>query len=267
MSISPDLKWNFHPKNDLSPNLPPYSWQGNIIAGFSSKKPPVELGDLSLTEALLSIYEKLPLVDIARFHQTLKSSNELQLIDWEVLCQSSHLSWNQNLEKTLDKITRTPVDFQDWSREKGLGIKDWAIFLSVDEPQVLSIFLTQVSKKNPSYQIGKQILEWSIETFLMGTSIDDILPQDSFNATDWHKKIKELRFPQTHKKDHESEKLLKKLPRPPHIKMNWRRQGDLAGIHTEFFSPSTSHFSQFIERLDQFQKHVIENEETLWSNQ
>lgn len=260
--------WDFCPLKDLPARLPAYAWRQGLIAGFKSENSSiVDLSQFELADILSDLYPKLSLPEFARLFHCLNSDDSLQLdtVFWSKLSQSYGWQWNDSLQKILSLLSKTPLEFQNWASEKKLGIKDMSVFLSL-QIQEISDFLVHFSQKNPSLQIGRQILEWSLELYMMKVDLASLYSFNEEFTTDWHLRIKRTRFPNTVEQDNSAEKKLSSLPHPPHVKVDWQRSGDLSGLKVEFFSASFENFEQQVKRLEKFSSHLADSKEKLWSS-
>lgn len=262
---------DFTPLTPIPKIFPSFSWNGYQLAGFQSQAVDNTEQDLSqhpFSEAFFSCYPDISLAELARLYKKLQSSTlEFDDSDWRQLVAKYGWRWSDRLEKILYAIVQTPISFQNWTSLKKIGVNDWGtLLLTKENTSNYSTFLEQIAQVNPSSQEGKRILEWGIELSLIANSLEGLLAKENENGTQWCKRLEQMRFPNSHSRENSSQKKLLQLPKIPHVKFQWQREGDLSGLKVEFFCPSYEDYEKKVSSLVNLQEQLEKEETHLWKS-
>ena len=259
--------WQFNPLKDLDPILPAISWKSQLLAGHKTEtKLSVNYETQSFSSVFLACHPALSLAELSRLYACTKKHPLFAQIDWPVVVQALGWHWNEHLEKILDFVVETPLEFQHWTSARKFGIRDFSPLSSATATQNLTALFILLAKNNVGYHNGRNLLEWGVELFLLGTSPQEICKSLTENEADWVSRIQSLRFPQSFSTDEKAKKLLKTLPVPPHTAIDWKRQGDLTGIQVEFFAHSHDEMKKKLDRLQHFHSTIGNSTGLPWNN-
>ena len=244
-------------------HLPAFAWQKNILSGWDSKTDQaVCLDHLSFSTAISSLHPTLSFTDFALLADAFAGPVD----DSEIreLAKNYGFRYNEQLKKTMATVREAPQDFQLWAAQKNFGAKDWSLLNPVSAAEMASLLLS-ISSHQLSYGRGRKVLELCSELVLMSHRPDDldILPIES--AEQWTVRLKNLRFPRSVSEDLERQDIVSSIPHPPHIQLSWRRQGDLSGLHCEFFTLSTKDFDKKLLALQRYEDQLSKKMGQEWT--
>ena len=248
--------------------LPAVAVNALVLAGFGQPlvfNHRIEPEDqAAIGQLVTSLYPHMSFMEAARFWE------KAQAIDWlpvtEILGR-----WNIRLNDSWIHSAQIalalPVGFQTWMIEKKLGAQEMMILgTALDpknnlklEPLLHAILLTKASRSQ-----GAHILETGVELALMGLAMDTLVAFENETADAWTERLKLLRYPQTAKKDSESEARLQNLPWPGQSQARWVRQGDKAGLELKIFVSNPSDLKKSVTSLQKLQDLLEENPGALW---
>jgi len=216
--------------------------------------------ELSLEETLFKAFPALSCVDAGRLYHALKNSGIK--CDWEKLFTQHQLKWSEDLENLFLVLKGLPNNFLKWAAQKDLGFNELRILThgqkNIDGTNLLK-FLDKLVTLNPSRQIGAKILEYFVE--LEDVSLlQEVLEKNS--ADHILQFLTEKRFPRTTLADNKASKQVQEFPWPSHVKAQWLRQGDRAGVEVKFFSSSSDDLKKKISLLNELKDKNIEK---LWN--
>lgn len=241
--------------------LLPLGWREELLCGFSSLSPSVweldETSELSLVaEVFLEVHNELSFLDL------LLLQRNAQKISWgrdffsEVLRQ---LSGGQSLQwlKLLENLENLPTQLLLKWQEKRLQFGDLRPLLSLDckaHHELWSI-LTPVAFSKSEWS---QVIEWFTELLLMDKT-QELKSLSALQASpkELLLKIKELRYPETTKRDRLEMDFWKKLPWPKNTQAEFRRSGDQTKTYVSMNFSSL----QDLKKLSQDLQKMTEQQE------
>ena len=238
-----------------------------MIAGFhTATEQSLNYEEPPFSAVFLAAHPELSLAELARLFKRLKDHALFTQIDWPVVVQALGWHWNQHLEKVLLLVADTPLEFQHWSSARKFGIRDFSPLASLPSIDSLQPLLLQLARHNLGYHHGRNLLEWGVELILMGTTAGEINKSGGENEAEWMQRVQSLRFPQSFSNEQKAQAVLKSLPVPPHTSIDWKRQGDLAGLQVEFFAHSREELRKKLERLQHFHGTLNQDTGLPWRN-
>lgn len=262
-----DNSWDFSPLKDLDPIFPPVSWHGYLIAGFSSRQSePLVFDAHDFPTAFRACHQEISLAEAARLFAKVEDHALFSSMNWDRLIEIFGWKWNDHLKKTFHSLVQTPMTFQNWASRRKFGIQDWSLLNALPSIPRISPLLLQIAGGSFSYQSGRQAMELGIELFLKGDAegTAPLLKAEDETENAWLQRLHNLRHPISARKDLAAKEKLKSLPVPPHVRMDWRRNGDLSGLQVEFFAHSPEELQKKLERLTGFERLLTDGENSPW---
>jgi hypothetical protein len=245
--------FKFEPYQAQKEAIIPLAYKDFIFAFKHGSQEALDL-EKSLEETLFFAFPKMSFMDLAKLFSEL--SKEGLSLDPEALLNLYNLKWTQDIERLFQILPTLPEVFQKWAAEKDLSFGDlrilsWAQEQNVFTENQVKIFLETLAKLHPSRQIGVKILEYFFELISFELSSPDLLQNISNIATadELHKFLYAKRFPTTTKRDQEFETKVQKFPWPAHVKAQWVRQGDRAGVEIRMMSVDSQDLKKKISAL------------------
>ncbi|MFN7729147.1 MAG: hypothetical protein ACK5P7_08330 [Bdellovibrio sp.] len=269
LSISQcDKRLQFACSQHWPEGLPAVAVNGLVLAGFGQTlvfNHQIEPEDqTAIGQLVTSLYPQMSFMEAARFWQKAHEISWLPLTDilsrWNVRLNEA---WIHSAQIAL----ALPVGFQAWMIEKKFGAQDMMILGTAQAPKnnvKLEPLLHAILATKASRTQGAQILETGVELALMGMTMNVLIAQEGESADTWADRLKLLRYPQTSKKDSESEARLQNLPWPGHSQARWVRQGDKAGLELKIFVSNPSDLKKSVTSLQKLQDLLEENPGALW---
>ncbi len=208
--------------------LLPLAWRGELLCGFSATTSlAFELNsEESLTkvaQTFLEIHSDLCIVDLVELKKnTLAVSWGTDFFN-ELLRQMAHGQESQWL-KLLTQLESVPQVLLIQWQQKHLQYGDLRPLLSLEQDESLWKILEGASFSKSEWT---QVIEWFTELLLMKKheELSALEPLVS-KQKEFFVKLKELRYPETAKKDRLETDFWKKLPWPKNTQAEFRRQGD-----------------------------------------
>lgn len=240
---------DFHPRVNWPSVLPAVAWRGHLLCGFERMAgEAVELErETSLAEALKALYAELGLSQIARLMESLTG----ELESWrEPVCTAFGLRWSDRLQQTCKSLLKSPREFQNWVDEKKVGARDLAPLLALDDVSPFSLFLKEVVALGVSKAEGVRIVELGVELYLMGRSVQELLPANETAAAHL-RRLEQWRRPMSAELDEGWKKTVAQWPWPSQVQGQWQRFGDQSGIEIKIRTTSPSDLLKKLERLNQ----------------
>lgn len=237
--------------------LVPMAWRGELICGFSGTSPLVcELDEnesiTKVAQTFIEVYTDLGLVDLV---QLKKNSSELT---WgpdffkEVLTQMAHGQDVQWL-KVIDVLEQMPSTLLNIWQQRNLQFGDLRPLLSLEKagPEWDVLQKAMFSKSEWCH-----VIEWFTEVSLMNKHEDLIkLESVSQKPKELFLKLKDLRFPETAKKDRSEMNFWKQMPWPKNTQAEFRRQGDQTKTYVAMNFNSLQDLKKIAKDLHQMAEH------------
>ena len=238
-------------------SLLPLAWRGELLCGFSTTA--AQACEISIDESLtkvaqtfLELHSELCFVDLVELKR-----NCLQ-VEWgpafftEILKQTAHGQEAQWL-KLLGQLEDMPAELLNQWQQKHLQFGDLRPLLSLEQAEPLwSVLSTCLFSKSE----WTQVIEWFTELLLMQrqAELKTLQPLVS-KPKEFLLKLKELRYPETAKKDRLEMEFWKKLPWPKNTQAEFRRQGDQTKTYVAMNFNSLQDLKKIAKDLQQMAEH------------
>ena len=257
---------DFSPLAHWPQGLPAVAINKLIIAGFNQDLAFNHEVELNQTDTMVkifrSLYSDLSLAEIARLCQ--RAQQIEKFATWfplEPLISAFGLQPSAFFYQVIDAIQSLPIPMQNWCAEKKLGAQDFAPLLAAKGLDLSQLWQNVVSL---SFSRSQTVLalELVVDLFLLGRTAKEIgLEKMAWRAEvdPWIESLKVHRFPETYRRDQQTEAKMKELPWPGTGQARWARQGDRAGIELKLFVSQPSDLKKYIQSLRQIQE-LLENE-------
>ncbi len=260
---------DFQPLHLWPEGLPAVAVNGWVLAGFAQKLvfnhsisfESIEAAG-SVAKLFRSLHTELSFAEMARLIQKIQSqkNSDIGWLRLETLLAQYHWICGDQLLETAKALLQTPVGFQNWCAQKKINPQDLAPLLSAENLELKFLF-HDILQFNLSKSLGVKALELGIELLLMGQSPEAIssqvlltfLSQDQVAGEAWVDFLKQLRFPETFKRDQILRNQMKSLPWPGTSQARWSRQGDRGGIELKLFVSQASDLKKALTNLQKVQ--------------
>ena len=247
----------FQPRAAWPDVLPALAWRGHLLTAFARRQgEALDLGAISLVDALKSAYSDLTLGEMARFLSALQVSQPEAFGEFrEPLLAAYGLRSSERFAQTCALLLQTPLEFQNWVDEKKLGARDLAPLLALTESATSGErapfvpFLAALVRLNISKSDGVRALELGVELFLMGRELSDLLPSGE-NPALYLRQLEKWRRPRALAQDESWRQEVGQWPWPAQVQGSWQRFGDESGLEIKLRATSPQDFSKQLERLD-----------------
>lgn len=247
-----DIFYDFNKKWPSS--FPILEWKGCPYAGHFGLENKIECVEVSLfcdtfEKALFEAYPSLGLCQLAELY----GFNSPIEFDYEKWLSFYNLKWNENLKNLFLLLKKTPKEFQNWVNEKQIGARELFPLKAIQAEkdfEFLQSLLKQVALVNPSRSRGVQILEWSIDLYLMGEL--SLSPAASHSAEDdWHESLKDKRFSQRTQAKKNLEAQLQSVAWPKGAQAIVFESGDRVGVELRLKANDVTDLAKKISLLSQ----------------
>ncbi len=247
--------------------LPAVAINNVVVAGFEQELvfnhqlDPAN-GD-GISQLIRSLYFELTFAELARLleksrpHSWFPRAQVVAKFGWQ---PSDHF------EAIAEAFLKTPVGFQSWCAEKKVGPLDLAPLVSAQGLN-LKLLFKDILDLRMSKSIGVKVLELGVELLMMGQSPEDVhssrlltmIPAQIPAPDTFLEALKQLRYPETYKRDQQTAEKWTSLPWPGTSQAQWTRQGDRGGIELKLFVSQPSDLKKYLQSLSRVQE-LIEQE-------
>ena len=220
---------DFHKDEKWPKALLPIAWHCELLCGFKATTDYAwELSSnieaSQVAEAFLEIHTDMSFADLVFLY---KKSSKLYwgpLFFNEVLklsARGQEASWL----KLLENLKNFPAELLRQWQTKRLQFGDLRPLLSFTSSYAVDTFWGTLSEMNFSKSEWTQVIEWTTELLLMQKELSTLQHYKN-KPREMLIKIKELRYPETTKKDQLEQEFWQKLPWPKNTEAEFRRHGD-----------------------------------------
>jgi hypothetical protein len=251
-----DRSLNFSPRAPWPKHQPALAVNKLVIGGFEQQRAlnhqidpsdsPLWIDLLCSAHRDLSFSEVSKLIHLAHRHPAIPL--EQCLIKWGWLP-------NDQFYAIAHQLERTPQEFQNWCADKRMGPMDLAPLLSIPA-EALPLICQTILEARLSKAHGTQALELLTELHLLGRSI----PSSSQSSEAWIAELKNLRHPETSRRDEVQKQKWAELPWPSLSQPRWIRRGDRSGIELKLFISHPHDLKKCLQSLSRIQE-LMENDE------
>jgi hypothetical protein len=247
----------FDPRTPWPDGLPAVAVNQVVLAGFSQGlvfNHQIEFSESDAIARLFrSLYFELSFVEMARLMEKARSVPWLPM---ELIAQKFGWATSENFLKVAARVLKTPAGFQEWAAEKKFSPLDLTPLLTSEKLELKYLFHDLVSL-NISRTLGVEALELGIELMNSGHSPADLSiehlvanpPADFTLAEAWVQALRGLRYPESLRREQETEAQMKELPWPGTTQARWTRQGDRAGIELKLFVSNPTDLKKYLQSL------------------
>ena len=265
---------DFQPLHLWPESLPAVAVNGWVLAGFSQnlvfnhqiKSDSVDSDSAAVAVAVAklfrSLHTELSFAEMARLIHKIEKQNESHRMSLSIEALLSQYHWicSEQLLGIAEALAKTPIGFQNWCAQKRINPQDLAPLLSTKNLD-LKFLLHDILQFNLSKSLGVKALELGIELLLMGQKPEAIssqvlltfVSQDQVAGESWVEILKQLRYPETFKRDQALRKQMGALPWPGASQARWSRQGDRGGIELKLFVSQASDLKKALSHLKKVQ--------------
>ncbi len=212
---------NFMPLHEWPESFPAFTWGEELLCNFSAEAEStaidLESKEASLATILSDIYKTLSLAELSRIYQLHTRSKIFAKGEFELLLEKNSLRASESLTDLLLKLSETSIEFQKWTSDRKLGARELFILKSLESASSVKALLDQIASKAPSRQIGIQILENSIELFLMSHELSKLLSIEDESCEAWLSRLDRMRNPMLAAQTEAKQKALALLSWPKFI--------------------------------------------------
>ncbi len=238
---------------------------------FSLQHPVIELANGEsanemprLAQVIFELYGKLTLSELARLwsksHGVFGADWRTHLFEHLLTLQEMRLS--ETLCETFEALAATPLSFQNWVSEKGLGARELSVLKTSDLIQVAKI-LEKIVELSFSKSQGAQVLEMALELHQQGHSSESLLSLAT-HGDFWMKSLERLYRPMTSARDEKFGSVVQQLPWPQYLQARAQRDGDRLQIEVKLNFSSLDEMKKRTEGLLRMREHLEANP-NLWS--
>lgn len=241
----------FEPRSAWPSVLPAIAWRGHILCGFDSKSeaPALDLADASFVESVKACYSELGLAEFARFAQVLaKNLPEIFRESYVGLAEAYGWRWNDRFLQTIETLASLPKEFQNWVDDKSVGPRDLSSLLSLPTPSEFDPFLLALIKLPFSKSEGVRAIELGVELLLLGSPLNELLPND-MKPSVYLTYLEKARRPMVSTQDDSLREDVAKWPWPSQVHGQWQRTGDQAGLEIKIRTTSPDDLMKKLEKL------------------
>lgn len=244
--------------------LPAVAVNALVLAGFGQSlvfNHQIPQSDrTAIVNLVTSLYPHMSFLEAARFWR------QARLVPWlpvdEILAR-----WNVLLDehwiRGAQLALNLPKGFQQWMVEKKISAQEMQMLGSAGDLR-LETLLHSILAAGATRSQGVQALELGIELALMGQPMQELALQPDETGEMWIDRLRELRYPNSIKKEAEGTARLQNLPWPGQSQARWVRQGDKAGLELRLFVADPSDLKKSVTSLQKLQDLLEENPGTLW---
>jgi hypothetical protein len=257
---------DFQPLNVWPESLPAVAINNWVLAGFSQDlvfNHHIENSSAETMARLFrSLHSELSFAEMARLMGKIKEqqTSDLSWVPLQLIAQKYHWTFNDQFIRIAEAFLKTPSGFQKWCGEKKVNPQDLAPLLAAQEIDLKFLF-HDILNLNISKSSGVKALEMAIELILMGQKPEalsaevllTLLSQDQSAADAWVDALKQLRYPETFKRDRVLQAQMTALPWPGTSQARWARHGDRGGIELKLFVSQPSDLKKALLSLEKVQ--------------
>ncbi len=248
-----DIALDFQPRKAWPTAFPAFAWCGQLLTGFQRTESVVidlfELRRGTLVECLVSCYPELGLAELARLTTNLHNVwPETYLEIRDDLFRAYGLKRSERLDDTLKALAFLPLKFQEWVDVKKLGARDLSPLLALKSPKEFAPFLQAMVELELSRADGVKVLEMGAELFMMGRSLNEILPTQK-NGEQYLRQLEKWRKPNTLGSDEQWKEDVTKWPWPSQVQAQWQRFGDQAGLEIKMRATSPEDLHKKLQQM------------------
>lgn len=264
-----DSGLDFSPQTKWPTGLPAVAVNQVVLAGFSQDV--VFNHQINFTEAdqisslFRSLYFELNFAELVRLIEKAKNYSWFPLSS--VIAK---FGWQptEHFFQIIEKFKATPAGFQSWCAEKKVAPQDLSPLLSAQNLDLKFLFL-DILNLQLSKSMGIKALELGIELMLMGqkpehlqsTFLLNFISKEQTQGEAWLDALKQLRYPETYKRDQAEAQKWASLPWPGTSQAKWTRMGDRGGIELKLFVSHPTDLKKYLQSLSRVQD-LIEKEQT-----
>jgi hypothetical protein len=243
--------------------LPAIAWKKHLLCGFERFDGQVIDMDCDLSELLKSIYVELSLTELAQL-SALKPGLISQE-DFDSILKAYALKSNSDLQSILQILPQTPPEFQDFVHHKKIGPRELSPLRAVPILADIAELLISIAVSPLSKSQAVVILEMTIDLYLMGRPLSDLIKGDDERAEAWLERISGHRLPLTKKTDQEFTLKTSAFSWPSHVKAEWVRKGDQSGLQISLFATSQLDFRKKLLGINKINDELTLAPEKLWT--
>lgn len=248
-----DKSLDFKPQREWPKALPAFAWKGVLLTAFErTEGHALDLGGpqgSTFLEAITACYPELGLAEVARLMTSLTQTNpEWARENQHGLLTAYSLHPSDRLMATLKMLSSTPHEFQTWVDSKGLGARDLAPLMAVEDVAALNDFLRSLAITEFSRSQGVQAMEWVVELFLQGRPLSDLMITSS-NVPQYLANLERWRRPEAARQEDEWRNTVDTWPWPAQVQGQWQRFGDETGLEIKIRTTSPQDFAKKLQRL------------------
>ncbi len=246
---------HFMPRRNWPKALPLFSWNGILLNGFerTDQATVVDLGEnATLLEAFVSIYEKLNLMELARLFRAVRTSVELEQLNWTELVENYGLRDSEAHREILHRLLDVPEAMQKWVEEKDLSVRDLMILLSFDSLKSLQPCFQFLSEKSCSKSEGVKILELYGELVLLDRDAATALSLAT-SAGEALRSLEFLRYPMRKSMQNNLEEKLKSVEMPVRTQARFLTQGDETSLELKLQAKNPEDLKKRLESLQKLE--------------
>ena len=212
---------DFKPQIPWPENLPAYAWGDELLCAFSADSAQfaidLKVPGLSVGLILSEIYKNLSLAELSRILQIKMANSNFEEEDLEILLEKNSLRPSESLFDLLFKLSKTPIEFQNWTSDRKLGAKELFVLKALGEVHSVDTLLSKLALMEPSRQLGIQILENAVELFMMSHDLLSLLPDVDETCEAWSLRLEKIRHPMLTAKAEAKQTTLAELSWPKYI--------------------------------------------------
>lgn len=246
--------------------LLPVAWQGELLCGFNATtelawelSPNTNIG--LVVQYFLELHPELATVDLLRI------KNQSKDLPWgenffigivRQLSKGQDSSWF----KLFENLNLLPKELLNQWQQKRLHFGDLRPLISLELLQIEGPSWNLLTAASFSKSEWSQVIEWFTELLLMENNLQNSKPMQNLKTLqaleplknkprEFFLKLKELRYPETSKKDRLATEFWKKLPWPKNTQSEFRRQGDQTRTYVSMNFSSVKELKKLTEELHQ----------------
>lgn len=251
----------FASRERLPRSAPPLAWGGYLISGFSSSQTEAVEIEGSLSQILRDVYAPFSWPELARLCQCLMACGFIK--ERRALVDSLELRWPESLDRLLERVVKSPDNFQKWLEEKDPGQRELLPLVAVEEEDLSRVFeaLRTFDPQTLSRSLGSQILELVSELVGVKKSLSAIEKGHLETFDSWALRLRSLRNPLTSAKDQARALNLKNIAWPLETQGRWIRRGDEGLLEIQLTVTNQHDYKKKISKLLELHAEI---ENQLW---
>lgn len=238
-------------------SLLPLAWRGELLCGFSAaSEQSFELSEnenlTKVAQTFLEIHSEICFVDLVDLKKNCSA------VAWgadffnELLRQMANSQESQWL-KLLARLETMPQTLVTQWQQKNLQFGDLRPLLSFERTEPLWKMLENASFSKSEWS---QVIELFTDLLLMKKYSElQTLEILTVKSKEFFIKLKELRYPETMKKDRSDMDFWKKMPWPKNTQAEFRRQGDQTKTFISMNFSSLEDLKKIAKDLQQMAEH------------